>query len=321
MGAVSTEIQFELVPNWPDPVADWPRAEAPGIAVDGEDNVYLFVRGEIPVRIYDRTGHAVHAWEGVSFERPHAIATAGGLVYCVDDWGHAVSIFSPDGQLTVRLERSPDVEYPQLTDPEHPDTILTAGPPFNLPTGIAISPTGDSYVSDGYGNARLHHFDPARELAASWGSPGSDPGQFRLPHGVAIDAGGRLYVSDRLNCRVQVFSADGAYLTEWPARWPNNVVFDPDGLAYVAELGGVFADGPAADLAHPRARVTVRDRSGAVLTELLEPDPTGSGRFYAPHAVAIDSHGDLYVTEVPDSYTFGQAPASWPVVRKYARVG
>ena len=66
-------------------------------------------------------------------------------------------------------------------------TIKRGGPPFNRPTGVAISPSGEIYVSDGYGNARVHKFSPDGSLLLSWGEPGEAPGQFRLPHSIWVD--------------------------------------------------------------------------------------------------------------------------------------
>ena len=43
------------------------------------------------------------------------------------------------------------------------------------------------------------------------------------------------------------------------------------------------------------------------------------GRLGAPHGIAVDSRGDLYVSEVATSYNFGAAPQGWGVIRKYVR--
>ena len=65
------------------------------------------------------------------------------------------------------------------------------------------------YVSDGYGNARVHKFAADGRLLFSWGEPGSGPGQFHVPHGIAVDAAGTVYVADRENSRIQLFTPDG----------------------------------------------------------------------------------------------------------------
>src|SRR5205823_6084919 len=70
-----------------------------------------------------------------------------------------------------------------------------------------------------------------------WGVPGGGPGQFYLPHGIAVAADGRVFVCDRENDRIQIFSPDGEYLSEWTdTQRPTHLVFDGQGRAYVSEL-------------------------------------------------------------------------------------
>src|SRR5207245_8273125 len=88
-------------------------------------------------------------------------------------------------------------------------TVKRSGPPFHYPTNLAVGPSGDLYVADGYGNARVHRFAPDGRLLHSWGEPGSGPGQFHVPHGLAVDEDGTVYVADRETSRVQHFPADG----------------------------------------------------------------------------------------------------------------
>src|SRR2546425_907276 len=69
-------------------------------------------------------------------------------------------------------------------------TISRGAAPFNAPTNLAVAPTNELYVSDGYGNARVHRFSEAGELISSWGAPGAEPGQFHIPHGIFVDSHG-----------------------------------------------------------------------------------------------------------------------------------
>src|SRR4051812_37411891 len=75
-------------------------------------------------------------------------------------------------------------------------TIKKSGPPFNRPTRLAVAPNGDLYVSDGYGNARVHRFSGEGRLLKSWGDPGAGAGQFMVAHGIGLDADGRVLVAD-----------------------------------------------------------------------------------------------------------------------------
>jgi sugar lactone lactonase YvrE len=71
------------------------------------------------------------------------------------------------------------------------------------------------FVADGYGNARVVHFDRNGKFVKSWGKLGTEPGNFSLPHAIAVDSRGRLYVADRNNVRIQVFNQDGKFLDQW----------------------------------------------------------------------------------------------------------
>ena len=59
-----------------------------------------------------------------------------------------------------------------------------SGEPFHRCTHTALSPKGEIYVSDGYGNARVHKFSPDGKLMMSWGESGTRarPVQHRPQH-------------------------------------------------------------------------------------------------------------------------------------------
>src|SRR5205823_7214544 len=157
-------------------------------------------------------------------------------VYCVDDAGHSVRKFTPEGKLLLQIGPAgtpSDTGY----DGANVASVARAAGPFNRPTNLAVAPNGDLYVSDGYGNARVHRFSPGGELRRSWGEPGSGPGQFMIPHGVTVHPDGRVFVCDRENDRIQIFSPDGEFLAEWTeVQRPTKLVFDMRGVAIVAEL-------------------------------------------------------------------------------------
>ena len=113
---------------------------------------------------------------------------------------------------------------------------------FNLPTDIAFAPDGSMFMTDGYGNARVHKFSADAQHLFSWGEPGAAPGQFNLPHGVWIDRRGRVLVADRENDRVQVFDQQGKLLQVWPVELIGPAFFyvDPDDIVYVPEHNGGF---------------------------------------------------------------------------------
>jgi DNA-binding beta-propeller fold protein YncE len=209
--------------------------------------------------------------------------------------------FTPDGKLQLTLGNNAGKPSDSGYDGASITTIVRGAPPFNRPTNLAVAPNGDLYVSDGYGNARVHRFSSSGKLLASWGEPGTGPGQFMLPHGIAVDATGNVLVCDRESDRIQVFTAEGRFIREiTDVQRPTQIVL-AGGLMYVSELGWragqrSFRTGPVErDLP---SRVSVLDTNGIVVSRIGGPDPCAAGSFCAPHGLAVDSNGDLYVAEV-----------------------
>jgi sugar lactone lactonase YvrE len=202
------EFRYELHEDWEQLPEGWRHGDVAGVATDADDRVYVFNRSEHPLIVYDRDGRFLTSWgEGV-FTRPHGITIAGDVVYLADDSDHTVRKFTLEGRLLQTLgtvNQPSDSGYiaPSLT------TIKRGAGPFNRPTRLSVAPSGDMYVSDGYGNARVHRFSTSGELLQSWGEPGTQPGQLNLPHSVWAHSDGRVFVCDRENDRVQIFSPTG----------------------------------------------------------------------------------------------------------------
>jgi sugar lactone lactonase YvrE len=184
---------------------------------------------------------------------------------------------------------------------------------------------GEMYVSDGYGNARVHKFSPTGELIQSWGEPGSDCGQFNLPHGIAVDQTGRVIVADRENSRLQFFSSNGEFLQMWThVVRPTQVFIGSTGHILVTELSRRHGLWPwqAPDANSPGARISIFDADGRRLVCWGNDDPLAPDGFYAPHDICADSEGNLYIGEVTMSaggYK-GLVPANCPCLRKYKRI-
>ena len=318
-------INYSVVEGWEQLPKGYAHRDVAGVAVDGEDRVYLMCRGDHPVVMYDRNGNFRGSWgEGDFSYRTHGIYVApNGTIFCTDDGQHTVRQFTPDGKLlmTMGTKNTPsDTGY----NGKDLDTITHGGPPFNRPTNVAIGLKGEIYITDGYGNARVHIFSPKGELVRSWGEPGSGPGQFHLPHGIAVAADGRVFVCDREADRIQIFSPDGEYLTEWKdTQRPTHVCFDSEGRCYVTELAWHEGDHNYRENAvikkYRHARMSIFDKNGKVVARWGTPDMTASGSFAAPHGLALDSKNDLYVSEV--TWTFavsrGRAPEDTHTFQKF----
>ena len=297
---------YEANDHWEKLPEGWTWKEATAVAVDSHDRVFVFNRSDHPVIVFDRDGSFQFAWGEGLFASAHGITIGpDDSVYCTDHYDHTVRKFTPEGKLLLTLGTSGKPSDTGATSIDYRG-IHHPGPPFNFPTNVALSATGDLYISDGYGNARIHQFAPDGRLIRSWGEPGSGPGQFFVPHGIAIDSQGKVYVADRENSRIQIFSPEGEYLTEWReiAR-PCQVFIGRDDTVYVTELGyyaGMWpgTSAPAAD--SPGGRVTIFSLEGKVLARWGGGiNPCAAGDFFAPHDIGVDSQGDIYVAEVTAS--------------------
>jgi hypothetical protein len=144
----------------------------------------------------------------------------------------------------------------------------------------------------------VHHFAADGTLLGGWGAPGSEPGQFSLPHGICWTASGALAVCDRENHRVQLFSTDGSYLDEWSFHRPVAIASRPDldSYLYIAELG---PQGSQRGVPNIGLKVRVVAEDGRIVST-FGAGTLGEGprQFIAPHGIAVDSRGDVYVAEV-----------------------
>ncbi|MCW3066410.1 MAG: hypothetical protein JWN32_3582 [Solirubrobacterales bacterium] len=264
--------------------------DVPGVGIDAEDRVYAFTRGEHPVVVFDRDGRYLDSWGHGVFTAPHGLHVGSdGFLYCTDDGDNTVRKCTPDGTVVLTFGA--------------PEPFMS-GRPFCRCTNAALGPDGDIFVTDGYGNARVHRFSPDGDLIHSWGASGTDPGQFYIPHDVVCDAEGWVYVADRENHRIQVFDSGGELHAVWRDLHRPAALALSGGRMYVGELGPMFRSqvpfGP--DLG---ARVSVLDGDGAVVDRFgAATVGTRPDQFVAPHGIAVDSRGDVYVGEV--------AHAAWP---------
>lgn len=199
---VNVATVYQVDPKWPQKPADFKWVEFHGVAVDARDTVYCLTRGTPPVQVYAADGKFVRSWGEGLFKEAHSIKTdPDGNVWTTDIGTQTVRKFSPEGKLLMTLG-TPDKAGRDKTH-------------FNLPTDMVVTPKGDVFVCDGYGNARVVHFDKDGKYVNEWGELGSRPGQFSVPHSICVDSKGRLYVADRNNVRVQVFDQTGKLLDVW----------------------------------------------------------------------------------------------------------
>jgi DNA-binding beta-propeller fold protein YncE len=306
------EFAYEVQQGWEELPEGWSLNEVAAVAVDRHDQVYVFNRGAHPMVVFDSRGRFVRSWGEGLFQRPHGLHVGhDDAIYCTDDGDHTVRKCSPEGRvlLTIGVPGSA--------------SRFMSGQPFNRCTHSALAPNGEIYISDGYANACVHRFSPDGRLLQTWGQSGCAEGEFYIPHNVCCDEDGWVYVADRENHRIQVFDRRGRYETQWhnlhrpcalcmgnfrQARW------------YVGEAGPALA--PTLQFPGLGPRISILSHTGDVLARIgREPAGVDAGHFVAPHGIAVDSTGAIYVGEVsqtawPAMFPHEPRPAALPTLHK-----
>ena len=285
----------------------WIR-EATSVSVDSMDNVYIFNRGNIPILKFDtygnlidkwgtedpyseittkelRPGVKLQSWSGSNFTRPHSIRIdRDDNMWLVDDSGNMISKYDLSFNLKLQIGDGNPSER-------------ESGIPFNRPTDVTIrESTGEIFISDGYGNSRVHHFDPEGKLIKSWGESGTSPGKFSLPHNLVMINDQELLVCDRENHRVQIFHINGEFIREWHVHKAVAVTVDMEGKIYIAEQGPPPVQKGVKNLGHS---VGIWNDKGELIERLGSEFPGEKhDQFLWPHSIAVDSKGTIYVAEV-----------------------
>ena len=268
----SGTFAYEVVENWG--LGSRGRAMGgvvPGVAADKRGRVFVGCRNPPALHVYDRDGVYFDSWGTDLLTNPHLLwIDAQDHLYVADADSHTIRCFDPQGTL-VQTWGTPG-------EPGAPDQ------PFNQPTKAMRGPSGDLYVTDGYGQFRVHRFSAEGALLKSWGSEGTGPGQFALPHGLWVDREERVWVADRENDRIQRFDAEGHYLDEWTdVKRPMDIFITSDGTVFVTEAP---------------SRVSIFDLEGSLLARWGE-DGSAPGQFADhPHSIWVDDEDSLYIGEV-----------------------
>ena len=251
------------------------------------------------------------------FPRAHGVFVAPDeTLWLTDDGDHTVRQCTLDGRILLTLGTSGK------------PTPYMSGDPFHRCTHTAMAPNGDIYVSDGYGNARVHKYAPDGRLLMSWGGSGTDPGEFNIAHNITCDADGWVYVADRENHRVQVFDGNGKYETQWNNLHRPCGIFMPSGKCPICYIGD-WVRHSASTWRRPISVLVSRSstNTGKRLSRL---GGLGAGlgvdQFMAPHGLCVDSRGDIYVGEVswtqwPQRFPNKPMPENLRSLRKFRKLG
>lgn len=280
----SNGYKYERVEGWGKIPKYFDIGEPVGVAINSKDHIYIFCRSEHPVLIFDTEGNFISCW-GEGYYNPGAHAIYIGpddSVYLTDYQAHTVEKLTPGGELLLRLGTRYFAMAPFLRMP------------FSMPTGLALGPSGEMFISDGYAGFVVHKFSPEGKLLKTWGELGHGPGEFAWPHGIAVDKHGTVYVCDRENDRIQLFTSNGEFITMWTDfNNPNNMYVDQrNDIIYVVESQLRILSRP-----RDKPRVSIRDLKGTVLSAWEGRESDGKGVLEFCHDICIDSHNDIYVTD------------------------
>jgi DNA-binding beta-propeller fold protein YncE len=309
MPPITENTVYEPVPLWAKlPHGLWMK-EATSVAVDSQDRVYVFNRGNMPMLVFDPDGNLVDYWgnddpyqgtelfedsygnmmpraKGSWFMRPHGIfIDHDDNLWLTDDINCLMTKTDRKGNVLMRLGTGKP-------------SAFQSGEPFNRPTDVAVHPhSGDLFVSDGYRNSRVHRYTANGRHIMSWGEPGSDEGQFSLPHDVCLVGDRHVLVCDRENHRVQMFTLDGKFVRTWHSHKAVAATATPDGSAVVvAEQGPPPVQRNVPNVGH---KIQIYTPEGDRLTKFGAALPgEHPDQFNWLHGLAIDSQGNVYGAEV-----------------------
>ncbi len=156
---------------------------------------------------------------------------------------------------------------------------------FMRPHDIAFDSKGKVYVS-GRDNDNIQKFTHNGTFITKWGSKGSGDGQFNIPYSIGIDPSDHVFVVDRENSRIQEFDDNGTFINKWYGVSKNDTFKRPEDIVF--SRNGTFITDTGNN------RVLKVDDKFNLITK-WGTKGTGSGQFIHPHAIDVDSKGNVYV--------------------------
>ncbi len=296
--------KYEWVKDWAKLPAGMQLGNLHGaVQVDAKGRIYATAESENAFLVFDQGGKFIRG-----FGREWKTDKAG-------DGVHGMQLRMEAGKEYIYLTHLSRHEFAKITlegeviwvkgYPEQPG-IYTSKDEFK-PTGIAVAPNGDFYVTDGYGRNYVHHYNAKGEYVNSWGGKSTsketpEDGKFNTPHAILIDTRSKqptVLLTDRANHRLQWFTLAGKHL--------KTLAGDGDLLRLPATLSLRGTDIVVGDLS---GRVTIFDKDNHLVTHLgdnldpkkratnkVPPDQWLDGQFIAPHGICWDQKGNLYVEE------------------------
>ncbi len=272
-------------------------------AVDAAGDVWVTDHGNDRLEKFSPEGKFVAAYgsEGSGagqFSSPGGIAVnqGAGDVYVSDGHNNRVEELTTEGKFvaTFGFGVSDGKEEAEICKTSCKAGIAGSGSgQFNGPLGIAIDGSGNVWVVD-HANNRLEEFSNEGKFLATYGSKGSEHGQFKEPVGVAISAG-NLYVTDSGNDRVEELSKSGSYIGQFGSEGTGNGQFDyPYGIAVDPTSGVLYVGDPG------NGRVEEFSETGEYRAQFGSKG-SGNGQIKEAEGIAVNSAGNVYVVDTGNS--------------------
>lgn len=223
-------------------VWDWGAPAATG-SIPGVTETNPYEGGQRTIAALQQIGSAGASGSAPGqFNFPRAVAVdAEGRIYVADSGNHRVQVFNADGTFLRQWGSLCKLDTREGCGGEGDGQ-------FNEPWGIAVGPDGSVYVSDTW-NHRIQRFTNEGQFVSKWGvfgSTGGELGQENLlygPRSLVVGREGNLYVMDTGNKRVQVYTPDGFFITQWGGGGVIEGRFDePVGLGQDANGNWYVAD-------------------------------------------------------------------------------
>jgi peptidylamidoglycolate lyase len=288
------------------------------IVVDSKDRVYVTSRSESPcVSIFDRNGALLETWSkdfaaDMGYSLPQVADTAHGLYWSKEGkeeflyFTENVSTNKEGVKLGKRVVKT-DLHGKVIYEIGNVAKVGSTAQKFDWtsPTEVAVAPNGDIYIVDGYGSQRVSRFSKDFDHIKTIGGraakdaakgPDAPHGTFNTCHGVWINTmkkgNPEVYIADRANARYEVYSLELEYIrTISGAHVRNPCCFYQHGRnLYIPDLASLVTIIDSND----QVVATLGDGKGVKAEEFEKGHPD---KFSRPHALTVDSRGDLYVLE------------------------
>ena len=280
-----------------------------GLVVDGEDRIYVTSRSANPcVAIFSKTGKLHETWSKdfgtkVGYTDPAQVsATAHGIYWSKEGDREFLyfteNVAAPKGQPKIgarvyKTDLTGKVLYTIGNVAKESDIEQKFD--WTNPTDVAVAPNGDIYVVDGYGSQRVSRFDKNFKHLKTIGAKGKEHGQFNTCHGIWVSTLNKepeVYIADRANARYEVFDLELGYKRTVSGPFIRNpcCFYQHDGQLYIPDLASLVAIIDAND----KPVAVLGDGKGIKPAEFEKGHPD---KFTAPHALTVDSVGNMYVLE------------------------